>query len=137
MSIEENKAIVRRMWEGLKEGNLAAFDELYGGNFVFHQPDGQELGLEAMKQFVATMLTAFPDHRGTVEDLIAEGDKVVARCTWTGTHKGALGGIPPTGRQVTVHGIEVVRLVGGKIVERWHMADRLGLMQQLGVMPSQ
>ena len=137
MSVEENKALVRRAHEEGNKGNMPVYYELHGGNLVFHQPDGQELGLEAFKQLFTAMSTAFPDLHITVEDVIAEGDKVVARYTWTGTHKGELGGIPPTGRQVTVHGTEVLRIVGGKLVEAWDEVDYLGLMQQLGVLPSQ
>ncbi len=137
MSIEENKAIARRIYEEFKRENLPVYYELYAADFVYHEPDGQELGLEAFKQSAPTLLTAFPDYHVTVEDLIAEGDKVVSRYTWTGTHKGELGGIPPTGRQVTVHGIEVLRIVGGKLVEAWDEVDYLGLMQQLGAIPSQ
>ena len=81
-------------------------------------------------------LTAFPDLHFTVEDLIAEGDKVVARLTVRGTQQGAFMGIPPTGKHVTVTGIDINRLAGGKSVEHWLNMDTLGLLQQLGVIPA-
>ena len=79
--------------------------------------------------------SAFPDMQATIEDMIAEGDKVAVRYTGTGTHKGELMGIPATGKQIAVTGIEIIRIAGGKMVERWEAFDNLSFMQQLGVIP--
>ena len=92
-------------------------------------------GPEGYKQFVTMFLTAFPDHKFTIEDQIAEGDKEVIRWTSTDTHKGEFMGIPPTGVQVTMTGINIVCIAGDKIVEFWVNTDFLGLFQQLGVIP--
>jgi steroid delta-isomerase-like uncharacterized protein len=93
-------------------------------------------GLEAYKQFLSMFLTAFPDFQSTIEDMIAEGDKVVTRQTFRGTHTGDLMGIPPTGKQVTMSGIVISQFVNGKCVELGANNDDLGLLQQLGVVPS-
>ena len=137
MSIEENKALVRRFWEEWSKGNLGIVDELEASNCVSHGPGVREIrGPEGLKQLLATVLTALPDYHVTVEDMVAEGDKVVARLTETGTHQGDFQGIPPTGKWCTVSSINISRIVGGKIVETWSEADMLGLMQQLGVIPT-
>lgn len=86
--------------------------------------------------FTGMFMSAFPDTKMTVEQQIAEGDKVVTRWKAQGTHKGELMGIPPTGKQVTVTGISIERIVGGMIVESWEEFDQMGMMQQLGVIPA-
>ena len=137
MSTEENKAIVRRCYEELNERNWDVLDELFAANYVDHQAGGVEIhGLEELKQFMTGFFNAFPDVRFTVEDLIAEDDKVVARWTSQWTHKGELMGIAATGKQGTTTGIAIFQIVGGKVVEEWPAVDMLGLMQQLGVIPS-
>jgi predicted ester cyclase len=83
------------------------------------------------------LLRAFPDHHETIDDIVAEDDKVVARVRWTGTHQGEYLGAAPTGKQVTYTAITIYRIEGGKVVESWQEGDRIGLMQQLGVIPSQ
>ena len=134
MSVEENKAIFRRIVEeGFNKGNLAIVDELVATNHVNHTDNVH--GPEEYKQFITMYRTAFPDLHMTIEDQIAEGDKVVNRWTSRGTHKGDLMGIPPTGKQVTVMGIYVARIAGSKIVEEWGNFDALGMLQQLGVVP--
>jgi steroid delta-isomerase-like uncharacterized protein len=134
MSVEENKAIFRRIVEeGFNKGNLAIVDELVATNHVNHTDNVH--GPEEYKQFITMYRTAFPDLHMTIEDQIAEGDKVVNRWTSRGTHKGDLMGIPPTGKQTTVTGMYVARIIGGKIVEEWGNFDALGMMQQLGVVP--
>jgi steroid delta-isomerase-like uncharacterized protein len=134
MSVEENKAIFRRIVEeGFNKGNLAIVDELVATNHVNHTDNVH--GPEEYKQFITMYRTAFPDLHMTIEDQIAEGDKVVNRWTSRGTHKGDLMGIPPTGKQTTVTGMYVARIIGGKIVEEWGNLDALGMMQQLGVVP--
>ena len=135
--VEENKALVRREIEEVwNQGKLDLIDEIFAADFVCHiagSPDIQ--GPEGEKQFASMFRTAFPDIKFTIEDQIAEGDKVVNRWTYTATHKGELMGISPTGVQVTVTGITIGRYAGGKVLEIWVNSDALGLMQQLGVVP--
>jgi steroid delta-isomerase-like uncharacterized protein len=138
MSTKENKAILRRWYEqGFAKGNLAALDELVATDFVDHNPAAPGLagGLEGAKEVVTMMRTAFHDFRITVEDMVAEGDKVVARVTARATHKGEFMGIAPTGKQAAIEVIDIVRIAGGKMVERWGIFDQLGLMQKLGAVP--
>ena len=139
MSAEENKAIVRRIFEDIiNNRDMKVVDELFATDYVFHGPGGHELhGPDAFKQIISQPHTAYPDFHITAEDMIAEGDKVVCRFTSQGTHKGMLRGIAPTNKQVKVTGIVIYRIVDGKIVEHWENMDMLGLMQQLGVVPSQ
>ena len=139
MSVEENKAIVHRfMEEVVRKGNLVSANEIFAADFVYHPPpEGLPTrGPEAIIQRVTTIRTAFPDIQYTVEDEIAEGDKVVHRLTGRGTHQGQFLGIPPTGKQVTWTVIAIYRIAGGKIAERWLNVDDLGIMQQLGAIPS-
>lgn len=137
MPTEENKAIARRWGEEVwGKGNLAAVDELYATNFVFNwAPPGVGPDLEGYKQTVTMFFAAFADIQASSEDMVAEGDKVAVRWTWRCTHKGEYMGIAPTGKQVTLTGIGIVRIAGGKIVEEWGEMDNLGMMQQLGVIP--
>ncbi len=138
MSTEENKAVVQRFNELIGEffrtGDADALDEVLAPDFVYHQP-GTPPDLESFKQFLPMFRAAFPDMRYTVEDLFAEGDKVVDRLTWQATHQGELMGIPPTGNSVTVTEIHISRIADEKIVERWGQPDMLGMMQQLGAVP--
>ena len=130
---EVNKAIVRRVFdEYLNRHNTALHSELYGADSVYRAPGVGELRGEAHRQFLLSVLSAFPDGRFTVDDLLAEGDKVVSRWTFVGTHRGEFMGIAPTGKQVTNTGTTIGRIVNGKIVEEWAERDSLGLMQQLG-----
>ena len=137
MSTEENKALARREIEEIfsADGNLDAAEEIYAPNYISHQPagEGDIRGVEAIKEFAAGIREAFPDTEATIEDQIAEGDKVVTRFTSRGTHQGELWGIPATGRKVEVRSVSTNRMEGGKIVEHWTSADRLGMMQQLGI----
>ncbi len=137
MSLEENKAIELRFFEEVvNKGNLAIIDEIVAANFVQHDaPPGLSADREGMKQFFAMAHSAFPDFHSTLEDMFAEGDKVVQRFTARGTHKGEWMGIAPTGKQVTIPGIAIHRITGGKIVEDWAAMDMLGALQQLGVVP--
>jgi len=136
MSTEENKANVRRAVEASNQKNLAAFDALCASEIIFHHPSRTLQGLQAYKQYLSMLFTAFPDAHTTIDDLIAEGDRVVVRQTFHGTHQGELIGIPPTGKQVSVTGIDIFRIANGKAVEQWANYDDLGLLQQLGVVPS-
>ena len=138
MTTEENKAIVRRyIEEVINKRNLAAVVELYDTNYVGHLAGMEDIrGPEGLKQAVATFFTAFPDLHCTVEDMVAEGDKVVCRFTGRGTHKGEFLGIAATDKQATLTGIVISRIEGGKIVEEWEVIDNLGVMQQLGAIPT-
>ena len=138
MSTEVNKTSLRRFYdEAFNKKNKAAIDEFIAPDQVDHAaPPGTPGGLAGAKQTITMYLTAFPDLHFTVEDLIAEGDKVVARLTVRGTQKGAFMGIPPTGKHVTSTAIDINRLAGGKSVEHWLEMDTLGLLHQLGVVPA-
>ena len=137
MSVEDNKATTRRWYEGVfNNGNLDLINELFAPNFVDHDPVNPLPGLEGVRQVVIMYRSGLPDLHITVEDLVAEGDKVVARFRAQGTHGGALMGVPPTGKQVTVTGIDVLGFENGKIAEHWGNRDDLGMLQQLGVIPS-
>ena len=135
----ENKTIARRVAEeGFGRGQLEVFDELVAEDFVNHDesvPPDLPPGREGLKVLAQGYLTAFPDLDFTIEDQIAEGDEVVSRWSASGTHQGELMGIPATGKQARVTGITIDRIQGGKIVETWTSWDRLGLLQQLGVVP--
>jgi steroid delta-isomerase-like uncharacterized protein len=136
MSTEQNKALLSRlMKEVFSRGNISLVDELLAPDFVEHEelPPGIPPGREAVKQFSTLFRSAFPDLKITIDDIIAEGDKVVVRGIWSGTHKGEFMGIPPTGKSVSFGVIDIVRIVGGKVVEHWGQMDTLRMMQQLGV----
>jgi steroid delta-isomerase-like uncharacterized protein len=137
MSKAANEAIVRRfLEEAYNQGNLAVGDELLAEDCVFYTPAPIQ-GIAGWKQFATAFLTAFPDDlRVTIDDLFVAGDKVAARWTAQGTHKGPLRGIPPTGNQVTWVGIAFYSLSHGKITEVWGLNDALGIMQQIGAIPS-
>jgi len=138
MSIEENKAVVRRFFEELlSTDNVALADEILSPGLHFYfagSPDPMDL--ESYKGFLAARRAAFPDCRFVVEEVIAEGDKVSARFTMRGTHNGELRGIAPSGREVTMTGIDMIRLAEGKMVEDRVEVDQLGMMQQLGAVAS-
>lgn len=139
MSTEENKASERRFHEEVwNKHNLGTVDELVAPDVVEHNPllPGQGPIREGFKQSVETALSAFPDAQVTLDDLIAEGDKVVARWTAHGTHRGDFMGVPATNKQVTVEGIDIYRYQDGKRIETWRQWDTLGVMQQLGVIPA-
>jgi steroid delta-isomerase-like uncharacterized protein len=138
MSTEENKARSRRFFEEVwGKGNLDVIDELTDPSFVDHNaPPGLPPGLEGFKQFVVMYREAFPDIKVTVDDVIAEGDKVVIRWTAQGTNTGPLVGMPTTGKSATITGITIERKVDGKTVEGWNNFDQLGMLQQLGVIPA-
>jgi steroid delta-isomerase-like uncharacterized protein len=134
---EANKALMRR-WieEGHNNRNLSVADELYDPAFVWHlTPVGEIRGTEALKQLIKSVHTAFPDWHITVEELVAESDKVMTHWRATGTHQGEFMGVAPTGQQVTTSGIIIGRIAGGEFVEAWEVWDALGLMQQLGAAP--
>ncbi len=130
--LEENKAIVRASVEKFwNMGDLAVADEFYATNYVGHHPGLPEVrGCEALKKWAEVEFAAFPDAHNTIEDLVAERDKVVKRWTTRETHTGEYYGIPPTGKQVTVTGTTIYRIADGKIVEGWWVYENK--MLQLG-----
>ena len=140
MSTEDNKALVHRFFQEFwDQKNLAVADELLAATHVDHtpgSPPGLPPGPEGFKQFASVYFAAFPDLRLTIEDMVAEGDKVVTRWTSHATHTGNLFGIPPTGKSTSITGITISRLAGGKAVETWTNFDMLGLLQQIGAIPA-
>jgi predicted ester cyclase len=139
VSAEKNKALIRRFIEVGNRGNVTeistTLDELFVPDFVRHDPAGGFRSREDYKQFLFSLLAALPG-QFTLEDLIAEGDKVVLRYAFHGTHQGQWRGLPPTGKPVTFTGIFIYRILDGKVVEGWENADALGLVQQLGLIPA-
>jgi steroid delta-isomerase-like uncharacterized protein len=137
MSEAENKTIARRFNEDVwGRGDEAALEELLDPAFVDHDAlPGQSPDREGHKQILAAFRSAFPDLNVTTEDIVAEGDKVVTRWTARGTHQGELMGIPPTGKEVRIKGIDVLRIEEGRMVERWAEYNDLEVMQQLGAVP--
>jgi len=134
MSIEENKAIVRRFFEELlSTDNFAVADEILSPDFRFYFAGSPvAMDLESYMEFLVARRAAFPDRRFIVEDMIGEGDKVSARFTMRGTHKGEFRGIAPSGTELTMTGIDMIRISEGKLVEDRVEVDQLGMMQQLG-----
>jgi steroid delta-isomerase-like uncharacterized protein len=134
---EQNKALARLLLEDdISRGDVAVAERIIHPDFFDHtNPPGMQRGLEGHKAIVALFRAAFPDQWWRIDDLIAEGDKVVARTTMTGTHLGDFFGIPPTGRSVTLTGVHIMRVADGKIAEHWGNNDDLGLMRQLGALP--
>jgi steroid delta-isomerase-like uncharacterized protein len=135
---EENKAVVRRYFEeAFNQGNLDVVDEVIATDSVHYANVWSEpmRGPEERKQAVARWREAFPDLHMTLDDLIAEGEKVSYRWTARGTHQGEFLGIAPTGKQMTTTGIVIERLTNGKLTEGWTSSDTLGLMRQLGAIP--
>jgi steroid delta-isomerase-like uncharacterized protein len=137
-TVEENKAVIRRFVEEVQnQRNWDAFDELNDPSFVNHSsPPGVPSDREGGKMFLGGFLNAFPDARFTVDDMIAEGDQVVTKKTFTGTHKDEFFGIPATGKPVTLQFVDIMRVRGGRITEHWLSMDQLSFMQQLGVIPT-
>ena len=138
MTDAERKAIIERWYEEVwHRGNLGALDELYTPDWVGHLPQGLELrGPAAHEQFARVFGAAFPDGRYEVHDTLVAGDRVVTRYTFRGTHQGPLRGLPATGRPVALTGITIQRLAGDRIAEQWAEYDMLGLLQQLGAIPT-
>jgi predicted ester cyclase len=139
MSTEQNKALIRRLFEeGLNQNQPSVFDELIAPSFVIYDaPPGKPHGGEGFRQVVAMFRAAFPDLHVTFEEELADGDFVIHRGYVTGTHQGEFQGIPPTGKQVKMKTLDIWRVANGKAVENWVQMDMLGLMQQLGVIPAQ
>ncbi|HEY7537960.1 MAG TPA: ester cyclase [Gaiellaceae bacterium] len=134
MSPEENKEIVRRAFAPL-DTILQAHDEIYGPDWVGNFPGMPPIDAAGHRAYSEAMISAFPDLERTIVDLVAEGDKVVARWTATGTNTGPFQGMPPSGKRATSSGITVFRVADGRIVEEWSESDMLGLLQQIGAIP--
>ena len=135
---EQNKSVVRRLFDELwNKGNLQVADEIIAPTYQHHDASTPDLGKgpESEKKRVNLYRTAFHDFRLNLEDLIAEGETIVARWSCRGSHKGDLNGIAPTGKQFAITGVTICRFANGKIVEGFVNWDALGLMRQLGVVP--
>ena len=136
--LERNKAVVRRTFEELlNRGRFDEVKELYAPNLVYHASNGEELhGRERIRELVTLYRQAFPDITATVEDLIAEGDRVVVRFTARGTHTGEAHGVARTGRELRMAGLILCRLAGGRIVEEWEGISREAMLEQVGAPPA-
>lgn len=135
MSTEENKNIVRRFFEvGPSKGDLDEVNHLLAPGFALHVPLPCSPGAQGINEVIVACRSAFQDLNVTVEDMVAEGDRVAARFTAHGLHKGVFMGLPPTDKPISMTGIEIFRLEEGKIAEIWGEANLLGLMQQLGIL---
>jgi predicted ester cyclase len=133
MSTEENKALARRYFDEENSKNVAALDEIIVANFVGYTSGREEVhSPEGLKQLWTRLFAAFPDYRASIDDIVAEGDKVAVRFTNWGTHKGEWLGAAPTGKQITWTGMLIFRMVGGKVTEAWREIDKLGLIEQMG-----
>ena len=142
MSTRENKKLVQ---QAIKEWNTvngdvakmrSLFDKYYAPGFIYHDVSTGDTNREQTVQDMAAYLFAFPDVNYSIDDILAEGDKTVIRCTLRATHKGTFMGIPATGKQIVVKQVEIHKIVAGKIAEAWGFSDSQGMMTQLGVIPS-
>jgi len=139
MSVEQDKALVLRFVEEIfNRGNMSVVDEVFAADFVEHEelPAGIPRDREGVIQLTTMLRSAFPDFKATIDDIIAEGNKVVIRMTWRGTQKGEFMGVPPSGKSVAVGVIDIIRIADGQFVEHWGQMDSMGMMQQLGVIPA-
>jgi steroid delta-isomerase-like uncharacterized protein len=131
---QQTKTLARRWFDDLfSRGDLDAANEILSADFIDHLPREEERGLEELKHYVTIYRSAFPDIQDTVEEVVAEGDKVVVRWTSRGTHQGEFMGVAPTGRQVTFTGMRLFRIAENKMVESWVNIDERGLQEQLGI----
>jgi steroid delta-isomerase-like uncharacterized protein len=129
MSLEKNKAIVRGFIEAYNERKLDLINDFVSPDYIDHD---KNIGREGLKQLIAMGITAFPDWLETVEDIIAEGDKVWVRLSYTGTHKGTFIGLPPTGKKISSKAVDVYRIVNGKLAEYWNVTDNINIFKQIG-----
>ena len=138
MSTNDNKGVIMTFIEEvINQGRLERADDLVVEDFVELDPlPGQAQGREGLKEVIGQIRSAFPDIHWTVDEMVAEGDKVFSRFTWSGTHEGAFLGVPATGRRITVKGMVIDRLVSGKMADSRILMDTLGMMQQLGAAPA-
>ena len=131
MSLEENKAIIRRFYKGANEHTVDMIDELVAPDFVDYTNKIE--GLEGLKQFGNMFIKGFPDLHWNIEDIVAEKDKVWVRTTITGTHKGEYRGVEPTGEKISISAVDIWRIADGKIVEAWAVDDLLDFYKKLGI----
>jgi steroid delta-isomerase-like uncharacterized protein len=134
---EQNEALMRRFFEeGLNTGNLARISEMLASDFTLHNaPPNLPPGAEGLKALLGVFRSGFPDYKDTIEDVVLEGDKVVVRWTFRGTHQGEFFGVPATNKLAITHGISIFRITDGKIKDDWTEIDMLGLLQQLSATP--
>lgn len=132
MPLEENKAIVRKMFEAINKQTLTSLDKLMAPDFVLHMRSQQTQGWEVGRKVVEDEIRAFPDLHVAIEDIIAEGDKVCVRLQETATHKGEYRGLAPTGNRLSYAVIAIWRIIEGKIVEGWIVYDQMDFLKQLG-----
>lgn len=136
MSTEQKKAVARRFFDAFETGDQVALKAVLAPDLAAHHPGTSEpLDREALMQTIGTFSAAFSDQQYTIEEQIAEGDKVVTRTTWQATHTGDFQGQPPTGKQIAIEGIATDRVEDDKIVEHRVLMDTMGLLQQLGLVP--
>ena len=137
MPADKNKEIIRKIFEdGMNNRNLSVFEEYVSPQYVNHGIPGHQPGVEGFKEIINQFTEAFPDMKITQDEIIADGDSVATRGSWTGTNKGSFMGMPATGKQVNVQYMDFWKLKDGKCVENWVQMDTAGLMQQLGAQPS-
>jgi steroid delta-isomerase-like uncharacterized protein len=137
MSLEENKAIARQFYKLIETGDLDLADEVVAEDYVNHNAiPGQTPGLAGYKEAISALRASVPDIQYTIDDQIAEGDKVLTRYRATGTHQGEFLGVPASGKPLTFRALVLQRVVNGKIQESWLEMDMLGLMQQMGALPT-
>jgi steroid delta-isomerase-like uncharacterized protein len=136
-TLEANKSVARRLLvDDISKGDERVAEEIIHPDFYDHtNPPGMQHGLDGHKAIVRLFRAAFPDSDWSIEDLVAERDRVVARTVFRGTHLGDFFGMPASGKRVEVHGVHVMRIVDGKIAEHWGSNDDLGLMRQIGAIP--
>ena len=134
MTVEANKELIRRLFEeAFNGGKLALLDRIIGAPYIEHNPaPNQAAGPAGVRARIEAMRAAFPDLRFVLEELIGEGAIVAARYHWRGTHKGTFLGIAPTGRRLSVRGMDFYRVDGGRVLERWDSVDEFGMLSQLG-----
>ena len=137
MSTEENKALLRRAWDEIYgHGRLDSLEDFMLDDVIAHEPDADVRGIEEFRRYLVAYLAAFPDTSATIEDVVAEGDKVVSRYTVRGTHTGTTEEYgPPTGKEILMEGITLYHFRDGKLAELWDRYDNLAVMQQLGLTP--
>ena len=131
MSLEENKAIVRRLVAAFNRHDLSLLDELMAPDYFDHRHELR--GLRSYKQLLTMIFNAFPDYNETIEDIIAEDDKVWIRDTLTGTHKGEYHGLAPTGKKIKGKLVAILHIKNGKVAEGWEVSDMLHALKQIGV----
>ena len=136
MSLEENKTVACRFWDLFHGEGMNLVSELIADDFVHHSWPWVGPGIEGLKQLVASITAGFSEYYYNIEDVIAENDKVAVRISEGGVHSGELFGMPPTGKSFHMTAIHILRIENGKIVEHWREQDTMGMMQQLGALPS-